>query len=198
MSGDLSLQLLDGDLGHLQRGEGVLLSMGMRCEEILDRLDARKLLFQPLEVFIALQTNLPPLVCEAHIGAVVAEVEAVLGTAGEHPVRFPGPHRHQIVDEDTGVRLLAPQDQRFFPFELLRRVDPGHEPLAGGLLVAAGPIGLAGDEETGDELALQRGVEGHRVDVVILHRIGGTHDLGLLKTGDGVDERGLHILGKRG
>ena len=106
--------------------------MGVRREEILDRFDARKLLFQPLEVLIALQTNFPPLVCEAHIGAVMAEVEAVLGTAGEHPVRVPGPHRHQIVDEDTGVRLLAPQDQRFFPFSfcaaLIPAMSPGRRP----------------------------------------------------------------------
>ena len=64
-------------------------------------------------------------------------------------------------------------DQRL-PLERRRRgVDAGDQPLSGGFLVAGGAVHLAGQEEPGNRLALERGMELSRREVVVLDGVPG-------------------------
>ncbi len=74
-------------------------------------------------------------------------------------------------------------------------VDAGHDALAGGLLVAAGAVDLAGEEEAGDGLDLEGAVELGGVDGVVLDGVAGAEHLGVLEAGDAVDHGGWTSMG---
>ena len=67
-----------------------------------------------------------------------------LRTRGEHSVRLVYPHRDQIVDQHARVAFAPVQGESRLTLEHERRVDPRHNPLAGSLLIATGPVDLSG------------------------------------------------------
>ena len=85
---------------------------------------------------------------EAAVRVVDAQVQAELGARGEHAVGLVGALGDEVVDEDAGVGLGAVErERRFAASRCQRGVDAGHQALAGGLLVAAGAVDLAGEVE---------------------------------------------------
>ncbi len=67
-----------------------------------------------------------------------------------------------------------------------------------GLLVARRAVDLAGEEQSGQALDLQRGQQLARIDVIVLDGVAETLDADLLQAGDGAQERLLHVLRQRG
>ena len=63
---------------------------------------------------------------QAAIGVVDAQVEAEFGSRGEHPIRFVGALRDQVVDQDGGVSFGAVQNQRRLLLYLQGGVDSCH------------------------------------------------------------------------
>ena len=79
-----------------------------------------------------------------------------------------------------------------------RGVDPGDQPLGGGLLVAGGAVDLAGEEQARKLLGLQGRLELLRWGIVVLDGIAVPHDLGVLEPGDQRDDRFLNVAGQAG
>ncbi len=126
----------------------------------------------------------------------MAEAEAVLRPGSEHPVGLVGPEGHEIVDENTYVGLVPSEDKGLPACEAVRGVDPREESLPRRLFVSGGSVGLSGNEQPLDELALQIGIQLPRIDVIIFHGVSRTHDHHFLEAVDGVQELVLHLLRK--
>ena len=135
---------------------------------------------------------------EPAVRIVVAQGNTVLGAAGEHPVGLFGSQGYQIIDENPDVGFGAIENHGRLLLEAPGGVDSGHEPLGGGLFVAAGAVGLAGDEQTAQALGFQGRSEIGGVEVVVLHRVAWAHDFSVLEAGDAADVLGLGVFGKTG
>ena len=126
----------------------------------------------------------------------MAQHQAVFSAAGEHPVGLLRAQGRKVVYEHPDIRLVPAQHQPFASGALHRRVDPRHEPLGSCLLVAGTAVGLPRGKEPLQALGFQGGIEVQGVQVVVLHRIGGPDDPGLLQTGDAADKFTLYVFGK--
>ena len=135
---------------------------------------------------------------EAAVGVVDAQVQAELGARGEHAVGLVGSLGDEVVDEDAGVALAAVHGEGRLAFEPERGVDAGHDALAGGFFVAAGPVDLPGEVEALHALDAEGAVELGGVDGVVLDGVAGAQHFGLFEAGDGVDDLPLHLHGQRG
>ena len=85
----------------------------------------RFLLGQPHSTFKVAQAKRRRERGQASVGVVLPQQQPKLGTRGEHAVWFVDAAGHQIIDQHADVRLLAPDDQRFFAGDGQRRVRPG-------------------------------------------------------------------------
>ncbi len=83
--------------------------------------------------------------CQAGVGIVGPQQQAVFRAGGEHPVRLGGSAGDEVVDHDGDVALIASHDDRLGTEDAPGGVDPGDPPLPGRLLVAAGAVDLAGE-----------------------------------------------------
>ena len=79
------------------------------------------------------------------------------------------------------------------PLHLQRRVDAGHQALAGGFFVARGAVDLAGEEQAGDFLGFERALEFRGIDGVVFDGVAGAQHLGVLEAGDRVQNCKLHF-----
>ena len=68
---------------------------------------------------------------------------------------------------------------------LERRIDAGHEALAGRLFVSAGPVDLAGQIQARDLLVFERAFQLRGVDGVVFNGVAGAEHLGRFEAGDG-------------
>ena len=109
---------------------------------------------------------------QALVGVVAAQMQPMLGAAGEHAVRLGRRLGDQVVDQHADVRLVAPQDEiGYAAGGVSGGVDAGDEALGGGLFVAAGAVDLPGEEQAGDLLRLQRRADLRRPDHVVFDRV---------------------------
>ena len=190
-------EFVHGYLGTPEGFEGVAPLKAAVSQKILQALHVLEFSPEHLKSFIRGKTHIMAFLSEPFISCIVSEIQAVLGTAGEHPVGLLRAHGHEVVDKYADVGLGPLEHQRLLSLDLLTCIDSGHQALAGGLLIAAGSVGLAGNEEILHYLGFQRALELDRIQIGILDGIGGSHDDCILKTFDGVDEILLHILRKR-
>jgi hypothetical protein len=117
---------------------------------------------------------------EAEVGVVLAQLEAVLGAAGEHPVGLGHAAGDQVVDQHPEVGLVAARRPGGVAAHKARSIQPGKQTLCGGLLVAGGAVELAGEEQTLDRLRFQRRLEAAGIEVVVLDRISRAEKMRLL------------------
>ena len=68
-----------------------------------------------------------------------------------------------------------------FALDLEGRVDPGHQSLGGGFLVAGRAVDLPGEVEPRDRLGFQRRQELRRRGVIVFDRIAPAQDLRVLQ-----------------
>ncbi len=115
------------------------------------------------------------------IGIVGAQGQPVLGARREHAVRLGDAARHQIVDHHAEIALGA------IEHDLARRprprggVETRHKSLRGSLFVAGRAVDLAGQEQPGAALGLERGAQLARIDMVVFDRVAGPHHAGLFQ-----------------
>src|SRR5207245_155028 len=65
-----------------------------------------------------------------------------------------------------------------------RRIDAGEQALCSSLFVARGAVDLAGEEQAGNRLGLERGFQAPRIVVVVLDGVPGSQDMGLFQPFD--------------
>src|SRR5258705_9716155 len=109
---------------------------------------ARERLAAPLDGFPLVCESAPAIVIhqseptsclgKTQVGIVLAQLQPILGAAGEHPVRLGDAAGDKIVDQNTQVRLVAARAPSRLATRAQRGVDPGEQSLRGGLLVARG------------------------------------------------------------
>ena len=125
---------------------------------------------------------------EAEVCVVVAEDQAVFGTAREHAIRLGGSLGHEVVHEHTEIGISTAEDQRRFALQFKRGICAGKEPLPCGFLVAGGSVDLSGEIQAGDRLGFESVAELGRRAVVVFDGVSGTEQFGIFESGHGSDE----------
>src|SRR5436309_3311330 len=82
---------------------------------------------------------------EALLGVVLAKEQAELGLRGMHAIGLIHLFGDEVVDEDSEVRLIAPQDDLVAAEGKAGGVDAGHDAEGSRFLVAGGADNLAGE-----------------------------------------------------
>ncbi len=130
---------------------------------------------------------------EPEICVVLSEQQPVLRAAGEHAVGLARAPRYQVVDQNSEVRLASLRHPRRALAGRLRGVDARHQPLGGGLFISCRAVDLPCEEQPGDDSRLERGLQVSRVEEVVLDRVAGPGEVGVLETADGAHELVLHV-----
>ena len=123
---------------------------------------------------------------EPAVGVVLPQQDAVFRTRSEHPVGFIHAFRYQIIDQDTDVRLVAPQDHRIQFLQFPVGVNAGHKALCSGFFVASCAVHLTRQEKILDEPGLEGGLQLGRVEEVIFDGVGRPEDFHILQALDRV------------
>ena len=144
------------------------------------------------------QSCAPAVGRQAAVGVVDAQVQAELGARGEHAIRFVRALGDEVINQDRGVGFGAVQNQGRFPLYLQCCVDPSHQALARGLLVAGCAVDLACEEQARDLARLKGTVEFCRIDRVVFDGIAGTQHLGVFESGNRLQDRQLYLDRQRG
>ena len=130
-------------------------------------------------------------------GGIDAQQQPVLGPRGEQPVRLARSAGDEVVDEDCQIGFLAAENQRRRALDRQRRVDAGHQPESGRLLVSRRSVDLSREEQPANPLGLKRRRQLRRVDEVVLDRVTRTDHLGVFEPVDGPHHLELDLGGKR-
>src|SRR5690606_15350105 len=77
-------------------------------------------------------------------------------------------------------------------------VEAGNQTLRAGFLVAGGAVDLAGEEQSGNGLGFQRGMQAARIEIVVLDGVAGATDVRVLEAGNAANQVNLHIERQRG
>ena len=154
---------------------------------------ASRLRAEGLPARIVHQAQLAARFGQPQVGIVLAQLQPVFGAAGEHAVGLGHAAGDQVVDQHAEVGLVAPRAPAGLAARQERGVDAGQQPLRRGLFVAGGAVDLPGEEQAGDRLGLQRGLEPARVEVVVLDGIAGPQDVRVLQARDRAHQRQLDV-----
>ncbi len=139
----------------------------------------------------------PPVLGEPQVGVVLAQLEPVFGARSKHPVRLGNAARDQVVDQHADIRLVPARAPACFAGHVARRVDAGEDALRSRLLVAGRAVDLPGEEKAGDRLRFKRRAQRAWIEIVVLDRIAGPEDVGMLAPGYRVHEGQLYVEGQR-
>src|SRR6202012_3643605 len=82
---------------------------------------------------------------ESEVCVILTEEGTEFCTGGEHAVGFFRAFVDEVVNEYTDVGLASFQDDRIQLIDLLMRIDPGHESLAGGFFITSGTVDLTSE-----------------------------------------------------
>src|SRR5208283_363216 len=106
------------------------------------------------------------------LSTAVVEEQAVFRPAGEHAIGLGSPLCDQIVDHDSDIAFIAPNDERGLSPHLLDGIDASDQSLTCCLLIAGRSIDLARQEKVLQFLRLQRSKKLRWWRKVIFDRIG--------------------------
>ena len=136
--------------------------------------------------------------CESSIGVVLTKQQSILGTTGEHPIRFVSAGRDQVVYQHTDVSLITCGDPGRLAGNVSCCVETGNQSLAGRLFVTGRAVDLPGKEETGDRLGFQMRPELGGWTVVVFDSVAISHDDRPFETGDHRQHLILDVAGQAG
>ena len=159
---------------------GVALAIEGRPAGVVDQADLAACLGQPC------------------VGVVFAQLQPILGPAGEHAVGLAHAFGDQVIHQHPQVGLVAAQRQRRAALGLQRSVGAGKQALGGGLFVAGGAVDLAGKEQAADGLGLEAAFQLAWVEVVVLDRVAGPQDVGVFQPGHRLHRGQLDVERQRG
>ena len=135
---------------------------------------------------------------QAHVGVVLAQMQAIFGARGEHAVGLDGAVADQVVDQHADVRLVATRCPRLVAAYRSGCVEAGDQALCGRFLVAGGAVDLAGEVEPGHRFGFQRRLEAAWIEIVVLDRIARARDVRFFETADRAHQIELHVERQRG
>ena len=135
---------------------------------------------------------------QAHIGVVLAQLQAVLGAAGEHAVGLAGAVGDQIIHQHAQVGLVTARVPALQPTHPAGGIDAGQQALCTGLFVTGGAVDLAGEEQAADQLGFQCVLQAARVEEVVFDGVAGAGDVGVFHAGDAAHQGQLGIERQRG
>ena len=107
--------------------------------------------------FISLLCREPQAVAflgEAHVGIILTQQDAMLGTRCEHAVRLIHATGHQVINQYPDIGLVAGQSERLAARDILVGVDAGNESLPCRFFIARCPVNLTSQEQVLDEFGL--------------------------------------------
>ncbi len=136
--------------------------------------------------------------CQALIGVVGPQAQAVFGAGGEHPVGLADAPRDEVVNHHADVRICPAEDRRLDIQRPRGRVQAGDKALRRGLLVTRRPVDLPRQEQPRQSLHLERRAQRPRVDVIVLDRVAGLENPNPLEAPDRPDIAFLDVGGQRG
>ena len=99
-------------------------------------------------------SNSPRCVQESVAGIILTKKKSAFSAARKHAIRFIRSRRHKVVNHYTYVGILTTEDQRFFLFNVKRRINTCHQTLRCSFLVTRRTINLSGKKKSGDSLRL--------------------------------------------
>ena len=94
--------------------------------------------------------------CQAEVGVVFAQQQAVLGATGEHAIRFARALGHKVIDQHAQIAVAALGNPGFALAQVLHGVDASDQALRRGFFIACRAIDLAGKEQACQRFGLQR------------------------------------------
>ena len=150
---------------------------------------------------------MPPHFGQAHVGVVFAQLQPVLGPAGEHAVRLGHALGDQVVHQHAQVGLVT----RGHPGvglprrcisclgpSLQRRIHPGKQALRRRLFVARGAVDLSGKKQSANGPRLEVALQAGRVKVVVFNGIAGAQDVGVFQPGHRAHQLILNVKRQAG
>ena len=137
--------------------------------------------------------HLPSQLGQSQISIVLAQAQAILGPAGEHPVGFLHALGEQVVQHDAHVGLVAAGHPGLLALNLARSIQACQQALRGGFLVTGRAVDLACEEQTLNLPGFQAGLQSARIEVVVLDGVAGAQDVRLLQTDHGVHDGQLCV-----
>ena len=156
--GDRAFDRCTGFLFH-RRGHWIAHLEPHGFQPLLFALHRLEFVFEQLPAPVVDQAQLTAQWCEAAVGVVTPQDQAVFAAAGEHPVGLAQVFAHQIVDHRADVAALPGEVHRLLAADQPGGVDAGHQALGRGFLIARGAIELAGAEQAAHPLGFQGGLE---------------------------------------
>ncbi|CZY25936.1 Uncharacterised protein [Enterobacter hormaechei] len=139
--------------------------------------NAFQLLVEARPALVIHQTQLAAHLGQTQIGIVFAQHQAIFRTRSKHAVRFFGPQRAEIVDQNAQVSLRTRRCPALFLGREASGVQTGQQPLRGSFFVPGGAVNLACEEQTLDEFAFQRRLQVTRIEEIVLNSVARTNDL---------------------
>ena len=104
----------------------------------------------------------------------------------------------QIVGEHADIGLRAVEAHALEVGAAPRRVDPRHQALGGGFLVAGGAVDLTREKEARQRLQLKPGSERPGVDIIVFNRVARSDHSCTLEPGDRLQQGLLDLGGEAG
>ena len=150
--------------------------------------------------------------CEAHVSVVFAQLQAVLGAAGEHAVRFTHAFGNEVVYQHTQIGFVATghpgvagagQGRPFsgcpgLGLGLQRRVDAGEQALRRRFFVTGGAVDLPSKKQAADGFGLEAAFQPSRVEVVVFNGVTGPQDVGVFQPGHRTHQLVLNVKRQAG
>ena len=196
--GEFGQRVFEARLGSTQQVEGADPLHALRLQPRDLGLGGIALVAEERPAFVIHQTEFAPALGEAQVGVVLPEQQAVLGTAGEHPVGLGDPAGHEVIDQHAEVALAAGRHPGGLVPHLAGGVETGDQTLGARLLVAGRAVDLAGEVEPADGAGLEGRSQVAGVEVVVLDGVAGAGQVRLLEAADAAHELDLYVIGQAG
>ena len=135
---------------------------------------------------------------QAQVGVVLAQAQAVLGTAREHAVWLRRTAGDQVVDHDADIGLGPGRAPRRLVSGGARGVQSGNESLRRGFLVAGRAVDLACQIERLEVFGFERGLQRPRIVVVVFDRVARPRHVRPLQAAYRMHDTQLHVEWQRG
>ena len=124
---------------------------------------------------------------QATVGIVFAQLQPILGAAGEHAVRLADALGDQVVHQHAQVGLVSPRQPAVASPGcaracLKRSIHAGKQALCRSLFIPGGAVDLASKKQPAQRPGLKSAFELLRVKVVVLNRIAGPQDMRVFQT----------------
>ena len=114
-----------------------------------------------------------------------------------HTIRFVCAFRHQIVDENAYIRLVATKNERFLPVDLPCGVYTCDKSLRGGFFVSAAAVHLPCREQTFYVFVFKGRIHTERVETIVFYCIAVFCKAAIFKPGQSAIHRLLHVVRQR-